>query len=103
MNALRKLLFLIPVTLFMCNLVSAQISTGIKDTLSVREQKEQKSDVKTRSQANWNNTGVKQVRSARPDMSKARGARPPYITRPSGSGIPKGIGKSQGSKSPGKR
>ncbi|MGB4291455.1 MAG: hypothetical protein WBJ37_01050 [Bacteroidales bacterium] len=42
------------------------------------------------------NTGkqVKQVTSARPDMSKARGARPPQITRPSGP--PKGIGKPGG-------
>lgn len=39
---------------------------------------------------------VKQVKSARPDMSKARGARPPTIVRPGGSGIPKGIGKPGG-------
>lgn len=39
---------------------------------------------------------VKQVRSARPDMSKARGARPPDIVRPSGSGVPKGIGRPGG-------
>ncbi|MBG0859000.1 MAG: hypothetical protein IQL11_05815 [Bacteroidales bacterium] len=45
-----------------------------------------------------NNPGktVKQVKGARPDMSKARGARPPSIVRPSGSGIPKGIGKPGG-------
>ncbi|MFO7621865.1 MAG: hypothetical protein R6W81_11475 [Bacteroidales bacterium] len=39
---------------------------------------------------------VKQVRSARPDMSKAQGARPPSVVRPSGSGIPKGMGKPGG-------
>jgi hypothetical protein len=39
---------------------------------------------------------VKQVKGARPDMSKARGARPPDIVRPSGSGIPKGIGRPGG-------
>jgi hypothetical protein len=39
---------------------------------------------------------VKQVKGARPDMSKARGARPPSIVRPSGSGIPRGIGKPGG-------
>lgn len=43
-----------------------------------------------------NNKSVKQVNSARPDMSKAKGARPPDIVRPSGSGIPKGIGKPGG-------
>lgn len=39
---------------------------------------------------------VKQVRSARPDMSKSRGARPPDIVRPSGSRIPRGVGKPAG-------
>ena len=42
------------------------------------------------------NQGVKRVTGARPDMSKARGARPPSIVRPSGSGIPRGIGKPGG-------
>jgi hypothetical protein len=39
---------------------------------------------------------VKQVKGARPDMSKASGARPPVITRPSGSVVPRGIGKPAG-------
>lgn len=42
------------------------------------------------------NGEVKQIRSSRPDMSKARSARPPQITRPSGSAIPKGMGKPGG-------
>jgi len=46
--------------------------------------------------------GVKQVKSARPDMSKAKGARP-NIVRPSGSGIPKGVGKPAGAGRPGGR
>ena len=41
------------------------------------------------------NQKVKQVKSARPDMSRSKGARP-NITRPSGSGIPKGVGKPGG-------
>ena len=41
------------------------------------------------------NKSVKQVKSAKPDLSKAKGARP-NITRPSGSGIPKGVGKPGG-------
>jgi len=49
------------------------------------------------------NRGIKQVRGARPDMSKARGARPPDIERPSGSRIPKGMGKPGGAvKHPGR-
>jgi hypothetical protein len=39
---------------------------------------------------------VKQVKSARPDMTKSRGARPPDIVRPSGSRIPKGVGRPAG-------
>lgn len=39
---------------------------------------------------------AKRVRSGRPDMTRARGARPPSIVRPSGSGIPKGVGKPGG-------
>ena len=48
---------------------------------------------------------IKQVKGARPDMSKSRGARPPYIERQAGSGIPKGIGKPGGASGikPGKR
>lgn len=40
--------------------------------------------------------GVKRIRGGRPDMTKARGARPPSVVRPSGSGIPKGLGRPGG-------
>jgi hypothetical protein len=46
--------------------------------------------------------GIKQIKGARPDMSKARGARPPDIERPSGSRIPKGVGRPGGAMKPGK-
>jgi len=46
---------------------------------------------------------VKQVKGSKPDMSKARGARPPYIVRPSGSGMPAGAGKPGGAIKPGRR
>jgi hypothetical protein len=39
---------------------------------------------------------VKRIKGSRPDMSKARGARPPSVVRPAGSGIPKGVGKPGG-------
>jgi hypothetical protein len=42
--------------------------------------------------------GIKQVKGARPDMSRARGARPPSIVRQSGSGLPRGMGKPGGAK-----
>ncbi|NMC42174.1 MAG: hypothetical protein GYA43_13550 [Bacteroidales bacterium] len=43
-----------------------------------------------------NGQGVKQIKSARPDMTKANSARPPQITRPSGSSMPKGMGRPGG-------
>jgi hypothetical protein len=45
---------------------------------------------------------VKQVKSARPDMTRTRGARPPDIVRPSGSRIPKGVGRPAGVGRPGR-
>lgn len=58
-------------------------------------------------QGNHQNAGklkaVKQVKGARPDMSKARGARPPSIVRPSGSGMPRGMGKPGGANKRGGR
>lgn len=50
-----------------------------------------------------NASGVKKVQSARPDWSKARGARPASVERPSGSAIPRGAGRPGGAKGPGKR
>mgnify|MGYP001603717895 CR=1 FL=1 len=47
------------------------------------------------SQKAGNAKSVKKVNSAKPDWSKAKGARP-NIVRPSGSGIPKGAGKPGG-------
>ena len=84
----------------------AQISTLQTDTLKLKEQKSQSalneneqnarnnSDKKTGN--SYGSQSVKRVRSGRPDMSRARGARPPSIVRPSGSGIPKGVGKPAG-------
>jgi len=53
-------------------------------------------DNKTQNTRGNKNGSVKQVKSARPDMSKTRGARPPDIVRPSGSRIPKGVGRPAG-------
>ena len=46
---------------------------------------------------------VKQVKSTRPDMSRSRGARPPDIVRPSGSRVPKGVGRPAGAGRHGRR
>ncbi|MCJ7448675.1 MAG: hypothetical protein MUO72_13375 [Bacteroidales bacterium] len=73
----------------------------IKKSESVAQGKEQGAKGNQGNQAGNSGKGnasqkVKQVKGARPDMSKAKGARPPSIVRPSGSGIPKGIGKPGG-------
>ncbi len=57
----------------------------------------------TDSQKSNGNTTVKLLKGARPDLSKSRGARPPYIERQPGAGIPKGIGKPGGAVKPGRR
>lgn len=43
-----------------------------------------------------NQKGIKQIKGARPDMSRARGARPPSIVRQPGAGMPRGMGKPGG-------
>ncbi len=45
----------------------------------------------------------KKIQGARPDWSKAKGARPASIERPSGSRIPKGAGRPAGVRGPGRR
>jgi len=91
-----------------CNISSAQNLNIQKDTVSVKEKKEQKADLKEKNnnsenvsasgggKDNANNKKVKEVKSAKPDMSKVKGARPPSVVRPSGSRIPKGVGKAKG-------
>ena len=93
----------------------SQTAVQSGDTLRIRQQqKEQQKEQEKlsqgeqqgQSQAARANAGgqangmagkaVKQVRGSRPDMSKAKGARPPMIVRPSGSGVPKGVGKPGG-------
>ena len=98
------------ITLF---LLSASISTAQVGPVSDKETQEEKVN-KTEPLAETQNAGLtsgdnrqsqnadkkadgaKQVKSARPDMSKSRGARPPDIVRPSGSRIPKGVGRPAG-------
>lgn len=84
----------------------AQSNTRQIDTLRLKEQKGQSAEKGNEQDAKGKGTdqtgnkygyqNAKRVRSSRPDMTKARGARPPAIVRPSGSGIPKGVGKPGG-------
>jgi|WetSurMetagenome_2_1015567.scaffolds.fasta_scaffold19174_2 hypothetical protein len=77
----------------------AQVSSIKADTVQVvKENKSSGKDKNTQAGSGngANSQKIKQVKGARPDMSKARGARPPEITRPSGSVVPRGIGKPAG-------
>jgi hypothetical protein len=87
----------------------ADTSMSMRDKTESKEMSEGKGPQENRQEANkgksYNQQPAKKVKSARPDMSKARGARPAYIQRQSGSGIPRGIGKPAGAGAvkPGKR
>jgi ribosomal protein L5 len=72
-----------------------------KDAVSTEDQKLEKQQEKNKKKEE--NTQVKQIKGSKPDMSKARRARPPYIVRPSGSGMPVGAGKPGGAIKPGRR
>ncbi len=110
MNNFGKIIVVFILILFGGPKGIAQSSIPQSDSLHVRQKKVQNTgnangqnakETKERgnSQAAGNNkmTGqVKQIKSGRPDMSKARGARPPSVVRPSGSGIPRGVGKPGG-------
>lgn len=84
----------------------AQSDFGQIDSMKLKEQKREsaangndqnaKGNGKNKAGNRDGNQTTKQVRSGRPDMTRARGARPPTIVRPSGSGIPKGVGKPGG-------
>jgi hypothetical protein len=110
MNTSLKVFFVILILLSISQNGLSQIGSLQKDTLAVNK-KEPKADLKEhnikvydneQSGKTGNNAGsIKQVKSARPDMSKARGARPPDIVRPSGSRIPNGIGRPAGAVRPG--
>lgn len=95
---------------------SVKMKTQSAESVQKQTQEQTRTQTQTQAQNQNQNAGqqqgniqknaagkaVKQVRSARPDFSKAKGARP-NITRPSGSGIPKGVGKPGGAGKPGGR
>jgi hypothetical protein len=85
---------------------TTKVSQGISQSTEKINDKALNGNSGNQQANNRNNSGgnkIKQVRSARPDMSKARGARPPSIERPSGSRIPKGVGRPGGAIKPGKK
>jgi len=117
MKALVRILLIIPFSLLTGGAVQAQGITGIQDSAAIRQQRteaenkakveakaEAKAKTKNQTQARAGENGqVKKVTSARPDMSKAKGARPGSIVRPAGSRLPKGVGKPGGAAGHGRR
>jgi hypothetical protein len=87
----------------------AQIGSQQTDTLTLKINKTQssgnsKGDPDNQADQGNKNAGkqqVKHIKASRPDMSKARNARPPNIVRPTGSRIPNGIGRPAGAVRPG--
>jgi hypothetical protein len=99
MKRLRNIIIICVLMLFAGHKGIAQSNTQQIDTLKLKEMNSQSAGNEQNAKENGNSFGnqtVKRVRSGRPDMTKARGARPPSIVRPSGSGIPKGVGKPGG-------
>jgi hypothetical protein len=87
----------------MAQVVSPQEETRevkVKKTEQIKDSRNAGLDADNGSKTQYtggnNNGSVKQVKSARPDMSRSRGARPPDIVRPSGSRIPRGVGRPAG-------
>jgi len=131
MKALVRILLIIPFSLLIGGAVQAQGITGIQDSVAIRQQKaeaenkakaeagnkakvevEAEAKIQNRAEARTKNQTqaragengqVKKVTSARPDMSKAKGARPGSIVRPAGSRLPKGVGRPGGAAGHGRR
>ena len=82
------------------SLKSSETGEKNQNQVQARTQAQNKNQGNAQKAANEN--AVKQVKSAKPDMSKAKGARP-NIVRPSGSAVPKGAGKPGGIKRMGGR
>lgn len=119
MKDIKHKLLIISLIVFTAGVLNGQNVMGNADTIAVGKQKgdagvQSREQTQTQTQAGvknqgevhsqkGNSSGVKQVKSARPDWSKARGARPASVERPSGSRIPKGAGKPHGAKGPGRK
>lgn len=111
-----KIFFIMMPFLFAGYTCLAQVKSQQKDTLMVVLKKiestgnEKNQDIKEinnqqsgKVENNAKSREIKRLKTARPDMSKARGARPPDIVRPTGSRIPRGLGKPGGAFIPGRR
>ena len=88
---------------FTCTLLTGQEAIVKADTTGNKLKQSSGAGEKTMNQGAGNKAGrggngqaVKQIRGARPDFTRVQGARAPQITRPSGTAVPKGMGKPGG-------
>lgn len=101
MKKLLSIIFIIQLSFATLNNVFSQ-EVRINDSLrsgSVQQSKTQntnKAQAKPDGSQARGNQEIKKIQGSHPDMSKTKGARPPQIVRPSGSRIPKGMGKPGG-------
>jgi hypothetical protein len=121
MKNIKNILIILTLLLFSAGVANAQALGLNSDTVKTKTQKGDKqlqsrdqNQIRSQNQEmdrqkaqarnqKGNATGLKQVSGARPDWSKSRGARPASVERPSGSRIPKGVGRPGGARGPGKR
>jgi hypothetical protein len=109
MNRLGKIIIVFMLLFFAGHKGFAQVGLPQRDTLHLKVQKSQSDLIKNEQGVkgkynkqrgipgnNYASQAIKQINGRRPDMSRARGARPPSIVRPTGSRIPKGVGKPGG-------
>ena len=83
--------------------LKAENKKTVTDGKSAQKTEAQQEKDKKKKKKEEGSTKVKEVKGSNPDMSKAKGARPPYIVRPSGAGMPKGAGKPGGAIRPWKK
>lgn len=114
MNNILKIFLFVVLSVFIGGRSFAQGGVQQADTVKIKQKdigssvkkneknSESAKNIQKPDDQNTGNTEIKQVKGARPDMSKARGARAPDIERPSGSRIPKGVGRPGGAMRPGK-
>lgn len=89
------------------SLKSDSIQVAGKKSATITSDNDKSSNSMGRQNGNGQNAAgsksIKQVKGARPDMSRSRSARPPSVVRQSGSGMPRGMGKPGGATRHGRR
>ena len=104
----RKTILSIILLLLLCNMINAQGNT-IRRTTSTEKNTSQKmksEEDKKRSKKNKKeeeSSSTDKLKKSDSGISGSKGARPPYIARPSGSGITRGSGRPGAAIRPGRR